>query len=191
MSVAAILRGESLFCRVPLGMLRDLPRAARTVYEALHYLARRGSTFDVTDRELANECGIGRRCVQKGLRQLEDLGIIERFRTRGRRLITWLVKFASKTAANGAQKAPQAAPSGATTSTRPSPATSSPETARKILDQWKAVGWTLKLTGPGEMVVAKIRPDADPADLSEDLKRQAKIHRGAILNLLHGEQARE
>ncbi len=42
MNVAAIiLRGESLYCRVPLGMLRDLPRAARTVYEAIHYLARR------------------------------------------------------------------------------------------------------------------------------------------------------
>jgi hypothetical protein len=93
-----IMGGGSLFSRVALGQLAKLPHAARVVYEAIHVEARKGREIPLTDRELARQCGIGRRCVQKGLRQLEDLGIISRIRQHGRRIITFLVNFAAKAA---------------------------------------------------------------------------------------------
>src|SRR5262249_1536551 len=50
------------------------PRAARRVWEFFGpALARGVTTLTATDREIARACGIRRRTVQKGLRQLEDL----------------------------------------------------------------------------------------------------------------------
>jgi DNA-binding transcriptional MocR family regulator len=186
MSVAAILRGESLFSRVPLGILKDLPRAARTVYESIHHRVRLGKTIDISDRELANECGIVRRTVQKGLRQLEDLGIIERVRTKGRRLITWLIKFASATpkpkpAAGKPTTTSSSSPS-STTATRPNPAGSLPEQnrnlsgrqmAKKILEDLQVSGRRAELDDDNKIRLLQL-PGC--SDMSDDLIRLFRMY---------------
>jgi hypothetical protein len=96
----------SYYARVPIDLdlptskdlFRTLPGAARTVFQAIHALARKGREIDTTDREFTRLCGIGPRCVQKGLKQLEDLGLISRVRQHGGRIITFLVNFATKAA---------------------------------------------------------------------------------------------
>jgi biotin operon repressor len=184
MSVAAILRGESLFSRVPLGIMKDLPRAARTVYEAIHHRVRLGKTIDISDRELASECGIVRRTVQKGLRQLEDLGIIERVRTKGRRLITWLIKFASATPKPGTGKPTTASspPPSSTTATRPNPAGSLPEQnrnlsgrqmAKKILEDLRASGWRATLDDDNRIHLVPLPGRTQPSD---DLVRLFRMY---------------
>jgi hypothetical protein len=94
----------SYYARVPIDLdlptsrdlFRKLPGAARTVFQAIHGLARKGREINTTDREFTRLCGIGRRCVQKGLKQLEDRGLISRLRQHGGRIITFLVNFATK-----------------------------------------------------------------------------------------------
>jgi len=100
MTVPASVESQGfLFSRVPLGLLVLLPKAARRVYEPLHaYFLRWGKEIPLTTKELIKECGgtVGRRCIQKGLRQLEDLGLISRFRQAGGRIITFLASFVEK-----------------------------------------------------------------------------------------------
>jgi hypothetical protein len=94
----------SYYARVPIDLdlptsrdlFRKLPGAGRTVFQAIHVLMRKGREISTTDREFTRLCGIGRRCVQKGLKQLEDLGLISRVRQHGGRIITFMVNFASK-----------------------------------------------------------------------------------------------
>jgi hypothetical protein len=87
------------FARVPLeekiGALRKMPGAARTVYEFLHRRAlRTGSKITVRDRIAAEACGIVRRTFQKGLRQLQAMGLIERMGRGLNRVIHLFDRFA-------------------------------------------------------------------------------------------------
>jgi len=199
-AVDVILRGESLFVRVALGMLRKLPGAARTVYEAIHVAARKGREIPLTDREISRECGIGRRCVQKGLRQLEDLGIISRLRQHGRRIITFLVNFASKAKTKPASKSGQG-PEGPQSPTEPGAPVaagvtpeqnrnrSGPEMARKIIDDLKAKERRIILDDEGKMRIEKLRDDVEP--LGADLERLLWMHKEDIRNWLLATRARE
>ncbi len=65
------------------------PQAAQTVWEFFGPFIGRGKfTVTATDLQIAQWCGIRRRCVQKGLKQLEDMGLISRRRQHGHRVIT-------------------------------------------------------------------------------------------------------
>jgi len=99
------------YSRVHLGFLVIMPKAARRVYEAIHYLARRwGNEIRITDRHLIQECSemVSRRCIQKGLNQLEALGLISRFRQHGARIITFLATFPKKLMSQASEGKPAA-----------------------------------------------------------------------------------
>jgi DNA-binding MarR family transcriptional regulator len=172
-----VLSGERLFSRVPLGMLAELPKAARRVYEALHYLRRKGREIDVSVGELCELTQVKRRCVTKGLEQLEDLGIILRDKCMafGRRIITFLVRFAGESArearkaksrATGQQNAP------AKEQADQLPMKTSAEMANLLLGELWTRGWGLKLQGDGSLIPIKLRDDA--ASVPEDLRRKIK-----------------
>jgi hypothetical protein len=79
-----------------------LPKAAEKVWACLKFESyrRRSSTITITDRFGAQWCSahlgahVGRRCFQKGLKQLEDIGAIVRHRSHGGREITITVHLA-------------------------------------------------------------------------------------------------
>jgi hypothetical protein len=197
-----IMGGGSLFSRVALGQLAKLPHAARVVYEAIHVEARKGREIPLTDREFARQCGIGRRCVQKGLRQLEDLGIISRIRQHGRRIITFLVNFAAKAAKTLGAKSGRKSegPRPPSESTTPGAAGSPPvqnhnppsaHTARKLLDTLKAKGWKVVLDDQGRNRLARLRADVEPEPIEDELGRQLRAHSNAIGDLIRSTPARE
>lgn len=84
------------------------PQAAQTVWEFFGPFIGRGKfTITATDLQIAQWCGIRRRCVQKGLKQLEGMGLISRRRQHGHRVITIecpQVKPAAKDKDKGASK---------------------------------------------------------------------------------------
>jgi hypothetical protein len=62
----------------------DWPKAARRLWEWLKLPGHAGATqFKIHDWELAQALGVGRRCIQKALKRLQDLGMINRFRLYG------------------------------------------------------------------------------------------------------------
>lgn len=70
------------------------PSAARQAFKFISWRLRNGGmTLDDPDRVIADWLGVKRRVVQKGLRQLEDIGEISRHRRHGRRVITLLIPF--------------------------------------------------------------------------------------------------
>jgi hypothetical protein len=79
-----------------------LPKAAEKVWACIKFVAysRKSSTITISDRFGAQWCTanvgvhVGRRCFQKGLKQLEDIGAIVRRRGRGWREITITVCLA-------------------------------------------------------------------------------------------------
>jgi hypothetical protein len=101
-----------LFSRLPFGW-HNWPKAARRVATVLAEKARHCrltpaglyERFALSDpgiikileklEEELDESGfkVGRRCIQKGLNQLEKLGVIRRFREGGTRFIGFLVSF--------------------------------------------------------------------------------------------------
>jgi hypothetical protein len=197
-----IMGGGSLFSRVALGQLAKLPHAARVVYEAIHAEARKGREIPLTDREFARQCGIGRRCVQKGLKQLEDLGIISRIRQHGRRIINFLVNFATKTAKKLGAKSGQRSegPQQPSEPTAPGVAGSPPvqnynppaaHTAHELLDILKAKGWKVVLDDQGRNRLAWLQAGVEPEPVGDDLGRQLKAHSDAIRDLILSTHARE
>jgi hypothetical protein len=121
-----------LFDQLPHGEWHKWPRAAQRVATVLVTRARFGRLmpsglfppFAMSDPRIMDELAkledrVGRRCVQKGLKQLEDIGVIRRFRQGGARFIAFLVSFARpkqgprparKSAGAGDPPAPSAAP---------------------------------------------------------------------------------
>ena len=101
MSAAALFTpGEGSFFTPHSEKINALPHslrvAATEVWHAILNLLRRGQTATderVTDRVLAQFVDRGRRFVQKGLKALEDLGMIERRRQNGRRIIVVLERL--------------------------------------------------------------------------------------------------
>jgi hypothetical protein len=197
-----IMGGGSLFSRVALGQLAKLPHAARVVYEAIHVEARKGREIPLTDREFARQCGIGRRCVQKGLRQLEDLGIISRIRQHGRRIINFLVNFAAKATKKVSAKSGRKSegPQHPSEPTAPGVAGSpsvqnhthtSAHTARKLLDTLKAKGWKVVLDDQGRNRLAWLQAGVEPEPVGDELGRQLRAHSDAIKDLILSTQARE
>jgi hypothetical protein len=95
-----------MFSRLPFGW-HKWPQAAQRVITVLGERVRHCrlapdglyEAFVLSDpkimkllKDLGDE--VGRRCVQKGLKQLEDLGVIRRIRQGGVRFIRFLVSFA-------------------------------------------------------------------------------------------------
>jgi hypothetical protein len=96
-----------LFDQLPHGEWHKWPQAAQRVASVLVTRARFGRLlpsglfppFAISDPRIMDELAkledrVGRRCVQKGLKQLEDIGVIRRFRQGGTRFIAFLVSFA-------------------------------------------------------------------------------------------------
>ena len=124
----AHLRGlvrQALPIRHPTQRRREslgLPQAGR--------LRARSNTITITDRFGAQWCSanlgihVGRRCFQKGLKQLEDLGAIVRRRGRGWRKITIIVRLAGPKPKprTTAGKATPASAAAAAAPTAPAPA---------------------------------------------------------------------
>jgi len=133
----------AMFCRIPRGLMSRWPRAARRVYDVLHHHARfcrllpdgLYERFPLSDpqimrelRELEDE--VGRRCVQKGLNQLERLGVIRRIREGSVRFIVFLASFAKPKQASqaGRGRKPAAQPAANLAAEKPpDPAPSAPE----------------------------------------------------------------
>jgi hypothetical protein len=96
-----------LFDQLPHGVWHKWPQAAQRIASVLVTRARFGRLmpsglfppFAMSDPRIMDELEkledrVSRRCVQKGLRQLEDIGVIRRFRQGGTRFIAFLVGFA-------------------------------------------------------------------------------------------------
>jgi hypothetical protein len=82
--------------------------AASEAWHALVDILRRGKTETderVTDRVLAQHMDRSRRFVQKGLRALQDLGMISRRRQHGRRVIVVLERLRGRSRPQAAAKA--------------------------------------------------------------------------------------
>lgn len=118
MSASALfVAGEGDY-HLPLTVrLASLPRhqfeAASRAYYALIDLLRKGRTElgeAVTDRFLMNNSpwlkGYSLRFVQKGLKALQDIGVIARKRQHGRRIITILVRLRGRIKPDPKAKAP-------------------------------------------------------------------------------------
>ena len=113
-----------------------LPKAAEKVWACIKFVSysRKSSTITISDRFGAQWCSancgvhVGRRCFQKGLKQLEDIGAIVRRRGRGWREITITVCLAGpKTKPKPRTQAGKArTASAATADARPAPATTAP-----------------------------------------------------------------
>jgi hypothetical protein len=113
-----------------------LPKAAEKVWACIKFVSysRKSSTITISDRFGAQWCSancgvhVGRRCFQKGLKQLEDIGAIVRRRGRGWREITITVCLTGpKTKPKPRPTAGKArAASAATAADRPAPAPTAP-----------------------------------------------------------------
>jgi hypothetical protein len=105
MSAAALFTpGEGSFHTPHSQRLNALPPslrvAASEAWHAILDILRRGKTETderVTDRVLAQHMGRSRRFVQKGLKALQDLGMIRRCRQHGRRIIVVLERLRGRT----------------------------------------------------------------------------------------------
>jgi DNA-binding transcriptional ArsR family regulator len=110
--------------------IEEAPRAARRVFRILLEKGWREACegsfrFKFSDSQLAKWLNVGRRTIQKGLRQLEDLGIISRPRIDGSRVIAFLGELAGR-----AKRAPNASTkkeTKPTPTTPPEPAPGAPE----------------------------------------------------------------
>jgi hypothetical protein len=136
-----------------------LPKAAEKVWACIKFESyrRRSGTITITDRFGAQWCSahlgvhVGRRCFQKGLKQLEDIGAIVRHRSHGGRVITITVHLAGpkpktrpKAPASKGQPAPAptaAAPTAPATATPPEPDAppASPEECRQAAATLRAL----------------------------------------------------
>jgi hypothetical protein len=123
-----------LFDQLPHGEWHKWPRAAQRVATVLVTRARFGRLmpsglfppFAMSDPRIMDELAkledrVGRRCVQKGLKQLEDIGVIRRFRQGGARFIAFLVSFAKP------KQGPRPARKSAGKGNPPAPAAPAPE----------------------------------------------------------------
>jgi hypothetical protein len=178
------------FSRVAHGLIAQLPSAARRIYDLLHSLYRPGCKIRITDREIASRCGCKRRCVQKGLRQLQDIGLIDRIRAHGGRIISWLIPFrAKKTTRSPRDKATRPAPR----TDQPAPTSTEtrlPEDPAKLLDELQAEGWAIESHPPHrEFFWSKIRDDA--TKVSRELAARVKANMSAIQALVASRPARE
>jgi hypothetical protein len=181
----------ALFTRIPLGLFVDLPRAARRCYEVLHDLDRQGRQIDLSDREF---CGllnwsVGRRVIQKGLRILEDLGIIARVRSRGRRTIEWLCRFATRSSIAAAGTQNTSAPRDSS-ERRKDPGSQTginvnrtgEQTARKIVDELQIKGWIVAIMDADRLKLEPTR--TNPTPVGEDLARLLRMHKADVRALL-------
>jgi hypothetical protein len=194
-----VLSGETLFSRVPLGRLVDMPKAARRVYEALHYqrwlAKKKGTEIDVTIGQLCETCGVKRRCVTKGLEQLEKLGIILRDKCMafGRRIIRFLVTFAGE---NRKGKARASKSNGADEKSNPDTAQTAPDpagrdTAEALCSGMRLLGWRPELSEPGKVSWQKIDGNVQVAP-SDSVRIQLRDHQDDIRALLEASRpARE
>ncbi len=175
--VEMALRGEVPFCRFPYD--EDWPHAARMVYKALEWFRRNRPEVTITDRLIAGFCGIKRRCVQKGLLQLQLLKVIERIRTGGGRVIKFLLRFATKPKPEKKSHGPKPAfGSGgpkpafgsegrqAPKTTPAEEAAKNLESARTLLDALQVKGWTIEWNDANSLIPKRVRPDAP--DLTQD-----------------------
>ncbi len=113
MSAAALFTpGEGSFHTPHSQRLNALPPgrrvAATEVWHAIVDILRRGQTETderITDRVLAQHTGRSRRFVQKGLKALQDLGMITRRRQHGRRCIIVIERLRGRTKTRPTPKA--------------------------------------------------------------------------------------
>jgi hypothetical protein len=192
----AIRAGESFFTRYALGDAVNLPKAARRVFEALHYLRRKGREIDVTIGQLCEQCGVKRRCITKGLRQLELAGLILRDKCMafGRRIITFLVRYAgeSKRKTKAQPRAPNpgdpnAEPVPVAAVLEPSAQDSDPDrrgTARKICEGMRLLGRRPELTGDDRKLCWKKIEGAIHHEPDLAVRKQLKAYFLDIVSLL-------
>ena len=155
MSAAALFTpGEGSFHTPHSQRLNALPPglrvAASEVWHAIVDILRRGQTETderITDRVLAQHTGRSRRFVQKGLKALQDLGMITRRRQHGRRCIIVIERLRGRTKARPTPKA-DARPSATRSSSIPN------------------VGKVPETT-PEQLAAARARIDAADAPLPE------------------------
>jgi hypothetical protein len=151
---AAMERAGSLFTRAPIGW-HNWPQAAQRIFTVLAEQARfckllpsgLHEQFILMDPRIMRILGelegdqpgvkfrVGRRCVQKGLKQLEDLGVIRRVRQGGVRFIQILVAFAKppkpvsqpgRKAGGASKAAPSTSPAAAENTAGPCPSAGAP-----------------------------------------------------------------
>lgn len=111
----------------------NLPKAAEKVWACIKFVSftRKCSTINISDQFGAQWCSaylgvhVGRRCFQKGLKQLEDIGAIFRRRRRGHREITITVNLAGPRP----KPTPKARPSSTTGKAHPAAARTAPAPA--------------------------------------------------------------
>jgi hypothetical protein len=101
-----------LFSRFERFVAAKMPLAARRIYDVLHDAARKlGPNIKLTIAEIIDrlpwELKVKRRCISKGLRQLELMGIIFRDRCRfgGVRIINFLREFVTNRPTSAKSKA--------------------------------------------------------------------------------------
>jgi hypothetical protein len=192
MSTATMVHAPAgmLFSRVPLGLLADMPRAARTCYEVLHNLDRQGRKIELTDRDLCGLLGwtVGRRAVQKGLRQLEQLGIIARCRSAGRRVISFLCRFATRSSiATNAQakdqtRDPEKRQKEPSNPPRANLNLTGQQMAHKILGDLRTKGWVVTLVDNDRLKLEPIRTAPEPVGI--DLGRLLRLYRDEIRSVI-------
>jgi len=185
------LRGETPFWRYPHGVW--FPRAAEKVHAALEWFRRNRPEIRVTDRMIGDHAGIKRRCVQKGLLQLQLLGVIQRLRDGAVRVIKFLLRFPTKPKpeAKGAKGAsePAKAPFPAPTEShkRSLPITPlSPEEEEKVREEWGR--WK---RGRGRPGLGTVVPPIDEKEKArkEEEKRQRNLDQLAAMRAACGEAA--
>ncbi len=164
-ALAPVAPGEP-WVRITKAELAKLPDAARALYGEIHDLARKPFPIDNTDQWFARECGHGRRWVQKGLKQLQDVGIIDRIRGGGRRVIHFLKRLATRASESRPKPAPQ------------------PAVICEIQTELAAHGWGVT-TRNGALVYHHTRSDPPPANLlPKDLQAKCRANTEALINHL-------
>ena len=156
-----------------------LPKAAEKVWACIKFVSysRKSSTITISDRFGAQWCSancgvhVGRRCFQKGLKQLEDIGAIVRRRGRGWREITITVRLAGpKTKPKPRTTAGKARPATAATSdARPAPvptAPTGPPEPPPSPEECRRNAAALRALIAQAAAEDQVQPDA-PADLAE------------------------
>ena len=144
MSIATsiMLPATATFTQTRYGDLALLPRAARRLWELVRYHQRLGKEIDrLKDWEWGERLNVGRRCIQKGWKQLELFGYVKRVHEKRRRLIKILVHFPSKSKAAAKEKAATAAavPAPLLASAEETPVPVSPEEAEAIKAEWAKI----------------------------------------------------
>lgn len=144
MSIATsiMLPATATFTQTRYGDLALLPRAARRLWELVRYHQRLGKEIDrLKDWEWGERLNVGRRCIQKGWKQLELFGYVKRVHEKHRRLIKILVHFPSKSKAAAKEKAATAAavPAPLLASAEETPVPVSPEEAEAIKAEWAKI----------------------------------------------------